>query len=198
MLFPQSVPRAGVAQYMKIEWRVVAIFNIILFVVLVRHSPSPTFNHHQMIFLCCPFSWHLYFICCEMQSMIYFVGCCARRNAARSRSQSRSKVWRGPIHAAGWKFGRPFTRNFESNSVQIFNFWWNGNRFCNLCTSWVIFFHPMINESQFTIPNLISTVKGKIITRYLGNVNIRLWSMWVFCLCLGSNPPSFIAHNNSC
>lgn len=30
-------PRAGVAQYMKIEWRVVAIFNVILFVVLVQH-----------------------------------------------------------------------------------------------------------------------------------------------------------------
>ncbi|XP_010255453.1 PREDICTED: tetraspanin-10 isoform X1 [Nelumbo nucifera] len=45
--------KAGVAQYMKTEWRVVAIFNVILFVVL---------------------------------SIIYFVGCCARRNAARSRS----------------------------------------------------------------------------------------------------------------
>lgn len=30
--------RAGVAQYMKSEWRVVAIFNVILFVVLVRSS----------------------------------------------------------------------------------------------------------------------------------------------------------------
>jgi len=29
--------RAGVAQYMKIEWRVVAIFNVVLFAVLVRH-----------------------------------------------------------------------------------------------------------------------------------------------------------------
>ncbi|XP_016453570.1 tetraspanin-10-like [Nicotiana tabacum] len=46
--------KAGVAQYMKTEWRVVAIFNVILFVVL---------------------------------SIIYFVGCCARRNAARSRSK---------------------------------------------------------------------------------------------------------------
>ncbi|XP_077223695.1 tetraspanin10 isoform X2 [Tasmannia lanceolata] len=45
--------KAGVAQYMKTEWRVVAIFNVVLFVVL---------------------------------STIYFVGCCARRNAARSRS----------------------------------------------------------------------------------------------------------------
>jgi hypothetical protein len=29
--------RAGVAQYMKTEWRVVAIFNVVLFAVLVRH-----------------------------------------------------------------------------------------------------------------------------------------------------------------
>ncbi|KAB1222521.1 Tetraspanin-10 [Morella rubra] len=47
--------KAGVAQYMKIEWRVVAIFNVILFVVL---------------------------------SIIYLVGCCARRNASRSRSKA--------------------------------------------------------------------------------------------------------------
>ncbi|KAK4770672.1 hypothetical protein SAY87_031204 [Trapa incisa] len=47
--------KAGVAQYMKTEWRVVAIFNVILFVIL---------------------------------SMVYFVGCCARRNAAGSRSKS--------------------------------------------------------------------------------------------------------------
>ncbi|KAL2543487.1 Tetraspanin-10 [Forsythia ovata] len=46
--------KAGVAQYMKIEWRVVAIFNVVLFIVL---------------------------------SIIYFVGCCARRNAASSRSK---------------------------------------------------------------------------------------------------------------
>lgn len=46
--------KAGVAQYIKTEWRVVAIFNLILVVVL---------------------------------SIIYFVGCCARRNAARSRSK---------------------------------------------------------------------------------------------------------------
>ncbi|KAK1267619.1 Tetraspanin-10 [Acorus gramineus] len=46
--------KAGVAQYMKTEWRIVAIFNVILFVVL---------------------------------SMVYFVACCARRNAARSRSK---------------------------------------------------------------------------------------------------------------
>lgn len=44
--------KAGVAQYMKTEWRVVAIFNLALFVVL---------------------------------SIIYFVGCCARRNAGRTR-----------------------------------------------------------------------------------------------------------------
>ncbi|CAA0838771.1 Tetraspanin-10 [Striga hermonthica] len=31
--------KAGVAQYMKIEWRVVAIFNVILFVVLVFFVP---------------------------------------------------------------------------------------------------------------------------------------------------------------
>lgn len=48
--------KAGVAQYMKTEWRVVAIFNLALFVVL---------------------------------SIIYFVGCCARRNAGRTR---QSKV----------------------------------------------------------------------------------------------------------
>ena len=30
--------RAGVAQYMKTEWRVVAIFNVVLFVVLVRQT----------------------------------------------------------------------------------------------------------------------------------------------------------------
>ncbi|KAH0974787.1 hypothetical protein GBA52_016686 [Prunus armeniaca] len=30
--------KAGVAQYMKTEWRVVAIFNVALFVVLVKHS----------------------------------------------------------------------------------------------------------------------------------------------------------------
>ena len=29
--------RAGVAQYMKTEWRLVAIFNVVLFVILVRH-----------------------------------------------------------------------------------------------------------------------------------------------------------------
>ncbi|XP_057462725.1 tetraspanin-10-like [Actinidia eriantha] len=46
--------KAGVAQYMKTEWRVVAIFNVVLFAVL---------------------------------SIIYFVGCCARQNAARSRSK---------------------------------------------------------------------------------------------------------------
>ncbi|KAI7743105.1 hypothetical protein M8C21_013599 [Ambrosia artemisiifolia] len=46
--------KAGVAEYMKTEWRVVAIFNVVLFVVL---------------------------------SIIYFVGCCARRNAASSRSK---------------------------------------------------------------------------------------------------------------
>ncbi|XP_076953215.1 tetraspanin-10-like [Bidens hawaiensis] len=46
--------KAAVAEYMKIEWRVVAIFNVVLFVVL---------------------------------SIIYFVGCCARRNAASSRSK---------------------------------------------------------------------------------------------------------------
>lgn len=50
--------KAGVAQYMKTEWRVVAIFNLALFVVL---------------------------------SIIYFVGCCARRNAGRTR---QSKVWK--------------------------------------------------------------------------------------------------------
>ncbi|KAK8523017.1 hypothetical protein V6N12_073728 [Hibiscus sabdariffa] len=44
--------KAGVAQYMKTEWRVVAIFNLALFVIL---------------------------------SIIYFVGCCARRNAGRTR-----------------------------------------------------------------------------------------------------------------
>lgn len=36
--FILTLPRAGVAQYMKIEWRVVAIFNVILFVVLVNLS----------------------------------------------------------------------------------------------------------------------------------------------------------------
>ncbi|OIW09864.1 hypothetical protein TanjilG_15346 [Lupinus angustifolius] len=46
--------KAGVAKYMKTEWRVAAIFNVVLFVILC---------------------------------IIYFVGCCARRNAARSRSK---------------------------------------------------------------------------------------------------------------
>lgn len=36
--------RAGVAQYMKIEWRVVAIFNCILFVVLVYHIYTKIFQ----------------------------------------------------------------------------------------------------------------------------------------------------------
>ncbi|KAI3759081.1 hypothetical protein L6452_06654 [Arctium lappa] len=40
--------RAGVAEYIKTEWRVVAIFNVILFVILVSHSKLPkrrlTFN----------------------------------------------------------------------------------------------------------------------------------------------------------
>lgn len=41
--------RAGVAQYMKIEWRLVAIFNVILFVVLVRTLSivkRPLWNPH--------------------------------------------------------------------------------------------------------------------------------------------------------
>jgi hypothetical protein len=43
--------RAGVAQYMKTEWRVVAIFNVILFVILVSHSIkyntyNVSFFHH--------------------------------------------------------------------------------------------------------------------------------------------------------
>ncbi|KAK6935367.1 hypothetical protein RJ641_035522 [Dillenia turbinata] len=59
--------KAGVAQYMKTEWRVVAIFNVVLFVVLVSK-----------------FSLNMLF---EIQSMIYFVGCCARRNAARNSSK---------------------------------------------------------------------------------------------------------------
>ena len=36
LLFLYHISRAGVAQYMKTEWRVVAIFNVVLFVVLVR------------------------------------------------------------------------------------------------------------------------------------------------------------------
>lgn len=39
-VFLNVICRAGVAQYMKTEWRVVAIFNVVLFVVLVRHSCS--------------------------------------------------------------------------------------------------------------------------------------------------------------
>jgi len=35
--------RAGVAQYMKTEWRVVAIFNVVLFVVLVSQLFLPFF-----------------------------------------------------------------------------------------------------------------------------------------------------------
>lgn len=71
--------RAGVAQYMKTEWRLVAIFNVILFVVLVRHFSSKT----SLSFHLPPcISYLLY-----LQLIIYLVGCCARRKAARNRSK---------------------------------------------------------------------------------------------------------------
>lgn len=54
--------RAGVAQYMKTEWRVVAIFNVILFVILVK----PT--RHTYLAGTCSFSAPCFFIyvqlCC--------------------------------------------------------------------------------------------------------------------------------------
>lgn len=37
--------RAGVAQYMKIEWRVVAVFNVILFIMLVSQMMSSRLAH---------------------------------------------------------------------------------------------------------------------------------------------------------
>lgn len=35
VVFATHTHRAGVAQYMKTEWRVVAVFNVILFIILV-------------------------------------------------------------------------------------------------------------------------------------------------------------------
>ncbi|KAL6906545.1 hypothetical protein ACP4OV_004146 [Aristida adscensionis] len=54
--------KAGVAQYMKMEWRVVAIFNVMLFVILVKPG-----------------------------SFVYFVGCCARRNTGGSDTKVRGR-----------------------------------------------------------------------------------------------------------
>jgi len=42
--------RAGVAQYMKTEWRVVAIFNVILFIILV--SPRRRIGHKRLSTTC--------------------------------------------------------------------------------------------------------------------------------------------------
>ncbi|CAD6213121.1 unnamed protein product [Miscanthus lutarioriparius] len=40
--------KAGVAQYMKTEWRVVAIFNVILFIILSETPVSDTYyNNHE-------------------------------------------------------------------------------------------------------------------------------------------------------
>jgi hypothetical protein len=39
--------KAGVAQYMKTEWRLVAIFNVVLFVVLISSLLSTRFDSEQ-------------------------------------------------------------------------------------------------------------------------------------------------------
>ena len=153
--FSQSVTRAGVAQYMKIEWRVVAIFNIILFLVLVRHSPSPTFNPHEMIYI------FIYIYVLLIDIYVSFVVQCSRwytlSDAVHDEMLPRAWAGAGAVRKLEedlfmlWveMFGRPFTRNFEFSSVQIFSFWWNGNKLCSLCTSWAIFFHLWSNALQW-------------------------------------------------
>jgi len=42
-----NIRRAGVAQYMKTEWRLVAIFNVVLFVVLISSLLSTRFDSEQ-------------------------------------------------------------------------------------------------------------------------------------------------------
>ena len=141
---------------MKTEWRVVAIFNVVLFVVLVSNS-SPSSPRQLSIFnlllanketpkirigfsicysrnwLCYHFKHWLMFVdfqildsllvfwllTCWRQSIIYFVGCCARRNAARSRS----KGWNGPIDLQKF-FAREIKRSlwFTCPICKLFNY----------------------------------------------------------------------------
>ncbi|KAI8010374.1 Tetraspanin-10 [Camellia lanceoleosa] len=42
--------KEGVAQYMKTKWRVVAIFNVVLFVVLVRNSSPSSLEQIKLSF----------------------------------------------------------------------------------------------------------------------------------------------------
>ena len=60
--------RAGVAQYMKTEWRVVAIFNVILFVILV--SPRRRIRHKHLSATC------FFFLRCRTDLLTVFLSVC--------------------------------------------------------------------------------------------------------------------------
>ncbi|TKY60601.1 Tetraspanin-10 protein [Spatholobus suberectus] len=75
--------KAGVAQYMKTEWRVVAIFNVVLFVVLgVEHAAGTGWRSETWVAVLAPF---------RVASTSGSGSACTRSSPERSRRDSSSK-----------------------------------------------------------------------------------------------------------